>query len=107
MKVFYRLLQLCSQGGPAGYLSPVDRDAISRRGSRGVEWEADAQCVSACLQHLHRVVGKQLFLINLLLTLHSYYLAFTMINAKYKLIVKVYKASNFQAKKSYHHPQSL
>ncbi|KAG6455656.1 uncharacterized protein LOC115447051 isoform X2 [Manduca sexta] len=54
------LLSLCERGGVAGYIYPVERGALIRRGSRDADWESDAICVKSCLQMMHRVAGEDI-----------------------------------------------
>ncbi|XP_022814232.1 uncharacterized protein LOC111348018 [Spodoptera litura] len=54
------LYSLCERGGIAGYVYPVERGSVVRRGARDAEWQFDAACVKSCLQQLHHVAGEDI-----------------------------------------------
>lgn len=54
------LLSICENGGTAGYVYPVERGSLVRRGARDAEWESDAACIRSCLQQLHRIEGENI-----------------------------------------------
>ncbi|XP_026314069.1 uncharacterized protein LOC113225833, partial [Hyposmocoma kahamanoa] len=54
------LLYLCEKGGMAGYIYPVERSSVVRRGSRDSDWSTDAACIRCCLTHLHQAAGEDL-----------------------------------------------
>ncbi|KAF9805392.1 hypothetical protein SFRURICE_018283 [Spodoptera frugiperda] len=54
------LYSLCERGGIAGYVYPVERGSVVRRGARDADWQFDAACVKSCLQQLHHVAGEDI-----------------------------------------------
>ncbi|CAB3261837.1 unnamed protein product [Arctia plantaginis] len=54
------LYLLCERGGVAGYVYPVERGAVVRRGARDADWLFDAACVKSCLQQLHHVTAEDI-----------------------------------------------
>ncbi|GBP16071.1 hypothetical protein EVAR_94410_1 [Eumeta japonica] len=54
------LISVCENKTAAGYLYPVERDSLARRGARlpDAEWRADAHCLRAYLTHLHAFSAK-------------------------------------------------
>lgn len=52
-----RLLSITEHGGTVGYVYPIQRGSMVRRGGRDADWENDSFCIKSCLQHLHRVEG--------------------------------------------------
>ncbi|XP_075978367.1 uncharacterized protein LOC142978031 isoform X2 [Anticarsia gemmatalis] len=55
-----KLYSLCERGGIAGYVYPVERGSVVRRGARDADWLFDAACVKSCLQQLHHVAGEDI-----------------------------------------------
>lgn len=54
------LYLLCERGGVAGYVYPVERGSMVRRGARDADWLFDAACVKSCLQQLQHVAGEDI-----------------------------------------------
>ncbi|PZC85855.1 hypothetical protein B5X24_HaOG215217 [Helicoverpa armigera] len=54
------LYALCDRGGPAGYVFPVARGSLVRRGARDADWAGDAACIKACLLQMHHVAGEDI-----------------------------------------------
>ncbi|XP_013170126.1 PREDICTED: uncharacterized protein LOC106119624 [Papilio xuthus] len=55
------LVQTCERGGPAGFVFPVERSSLTRRGARDGDWASDAACIRNCLLHLHKLaVGEEI-----------------------------------------------
>ncbi|KAI5631185.1 hypothetical protein NE865_16099 [Phthorimaea operculella] len=54
------LLSLCERGGVAGYVFPVERGSVVRRGARDSEWTGDAACIRSCLMELHQIAGEDI-----------------------------------------------
>ncbi|XP_063536047.1 uncharacterized protein LOC134745881 [Cydia strobilella] len=53
------LLAVCERGTTAGYVYPVDRAALVRRGARGADWAADAATIRRCIMDLHRLPASE------------------------------------------------
>ncbi|KAJ2937994.1 hypothetical protein O0L34_g14447 [Tuta absoluta] len=54
------LLSVCERGGIAGYVFPVERGSVVRRGARDSEWGSDAACIRSCLIELHQIAGEDI-----------------------------------------------
>ncbi|CAH0585444.1 unnamed protein product [Chrysodeixis includens] len=54
------LYGVCERGGIAGYVYPVERGSVVRRGARDADWLFDAACVKSCLMQMHHVTGEDI-----------------------------------------------
>ncbi|KPJ07063.1 hypothetical protein RR48_04083 [Papilio machaon] len=55
------LVQTCERGGLAGFVFPMERASLTRRGARDGEWAPDAVCIRNCLLHLQKLaVGEEI-----------------------------------------------